>query len=144
MPVYSGGPVTSNTNAMGNTTSAVPETKYNPANVPVPNYTTKPAYNPNYTMPAAAPTYPPSIKLKTNTSYETQPSNGHHPQQASVVQSIVAEPQAPVEQAQTEHDTTHDELDFETGFDLEGVFVNDSQDDHPIDGLNTSSYFSLS
>jgi hypothetical protein len=140
MPVYGAGPVTSNTNMMANTTPAVSESKFNPANIPLPNYTTKPAYNPNYHAPAAPPTYP-SIKLKTNTSYDAQPSNGH--QQVNVA-PIVAPPQVPAEQPESEHDTTHDELDFETGFDLEGVFVNDSQDDNHIDGLNTSSYFSLS
>lgn len=143
MPVYASGPA-SNTNIMANTTPVLNETKFNPVNLPVSNYPPKPVYDNNYPMPAAPSTYP-SIKLKTNTSYTATPTNGHHqPPQVNVTPVMPQPEPAPAAEPQTEHDTTHDELDFETGFDLDGVFVNDSQDDHHIDGLNTSSYFSLS
>ena len=135
LPVYASGLV-NNTNIAISATPAVNESKFNMISLPVSSYTPKPVYD-SFTMPGAAPIFP-SIKLKTNTDYAA-PTNGHHLNTTPVMQ----QPEIVVE-TQTELDTTHDELDFETGFDLEGVFVNDSQEDHHIDGLNTSSYFSLS
>jgi hypothetical protein len=134
-PVYNTGSTVSHTINNMNVLGAVPEAKYNPASLPAIGYQPTPYQN---TYAQEPPVYPP-IKIKTQFDGVTNGHN-HAPSHTAPAAHTHIDTHEHVEQS--EHDTTRDELDFEHGFDLESVFVNDSQDEHPTDG--SSNYFSLS